>query len=286
MLRTARAKYAPAVALTSLIAVTASIAGVGPASAASVSTWDRVAQCESGGNWSINTGNGYYGGLQFSSGTWAAFGGTGYASQAHLATKQQQILIGEKVLAVQGEGAWPSCGPNAALGSDHADPYPQTPPTPATRNVQLDIVGGDGGMYSQFGNYQQGRFNGSWATVGGASLTKITSANVGDDLVHFYGVSGGRVYGRDHVPSENRWTSWAEIPGGATGVKDVAASTSGNNVVLSMVGGDGVLYTQYGNYDQGRFDAAWTKRNGVGLTSVTSVSGNSNTIRIYAVGGG
>ena len=74
--------------------------------------WDAVAMCESGGNWSINTGNGYYGGLQFSSSTWAGFGGTAYASRADLASKSQQIAVAERVLAAQGAGAWPTCGRN------------------------------------------------------------------------------------------------------------------------------------------------------------------------------
>ncbi|MGW3073849.1 transglycosylase family protein [Kitasatospora sp. NPDC001132] len=85
------------------------------ASAASVATWDAVAQCESGGNWAINTGNGFYGGLQFTSSTWAAFGGTAYAPQANLATKAQQIAVAEKVLASQGPGAWPVCSVKAGL---------------------------------------------------------------------------------------------------------------------------------------------------------------------------
>ncbi|GLW59431.1 transglycosylase family protein [Kitasatospora phosalacinea] len=85
------------------------------ASAADVSTWDKVAQCESTGNWSIDTGNGFYGGLQFTSSTWAAFGGTAYAPQANQATKAQQIEIAEKVLAVQGPGAWPVCSVQAGL---------------------------------------------------------------------------------------------------------------------------------------------------------------------------
>ncbi|MFE2412386.1 transglycosylase family protein [Kitasatospora sp. NPDC059408] len=85
------------------------------ASAAPVSTWDAVAQCESGGNWAINTGNGFYGGLQFTSSTWAAFGGTAYASQANQATKAQQISVAEKVLASQGPGAWPVCSVKAGL---------------------------------------------------------------------------------------------------------------------------------------------------------------------------
>ncbi|WP_327362556.1 transglycosylase family protein [Streptomyces sp. NBC_01296] len=92
------------------VAVAAPLMAAGSASAATSGEWDRVAQCESGGNWSINTGNGYYGGLQFSSSTWAAYGGKAYAAQANQASKSQQIAIAEKVLKGQGKGAWPSCG--------------------------------------------------------------------------------------------------------------------------------------------------------------------------------
>jgi uncharacterized protein YabE (DUF348 family) len=74
------------------------------------SRWDKIAQCEAGGNWAINTGNGYYGGLQFSASTWRAYGGTEYAPTANLATREQQIAIGQKVQAAQGWGAWPTCG--------------------------------------------------------------------------------------------------------------------------------------------------------------------------------
>ena len=76
------------------------------ASAASDSTWDNVASCESGNNWSTNTGNGYYGGLQFSQSTWDAYGGGQYAARADEASKSQQIAIAEKTLAGQGWGAW------------------------------------------------------------------------------------------------------------------------------------------------------------------------------------
>ena len=78
------------------------------------SVWDQIAQCESGGNWAINTGNGYYGGLQFSAGTWTAYGGGAYAPTANLASREEQIAIAEKVQAAQGWGAWPAC--TAALG--------------------------------------------------------------------------------------------------------------------------------------------------------------------------
>ncbi|WP_063747508.1 MULTISPECIES: transglycosylase family protein [Kitasatospora] len=98
----------------------------GSASAATVATWDKVAQCESSGNWSINTGNGFYGGLQFTASTWAEFGGTAYASRADLATKEQQIATAEKVLAVQGPGAWPVCSVQAGLTKGGAAPQVDT----------------------------------------------------------------------------------------------------------------------------------------------------------------
>jgi hypothetical protein len=81
-----------------------------PAPPAPTHDWDAVALCESGGNWSINTGNGFYGGLQFTPSTWLAFGGGAYAPRADLAARSQQIAIAEKVLDAQGPGAWPTCG--------------------------------------------------------------------------------------------------------------------------------------------------------------------------------
>ncbi|GAB2817969.1 hypothetical protein GCM10027091_56670 [Streptomyces daliensis] len=92
------------------------------AQAAPVETWNKVAACESGNKWDINTGNGYYGGLQFSQSTWRAYGGTAYAARADLATKSEQIAVAEKVLEGQGPGAWPTCGPRAGLSRGSADP--------------------------------------------------------------------------------------------------------------------------------------------------------------------
>jgi peptidoglycan hydrolase CwlO-like protein len=85
-------------------------APVSPAPSSPGHDWDAVALCESGGNWSINTGNGYYGGLQFSASTWAAHGGLTYAPRADLASRAEQIAVAENVLASQGAGAWPTCG--------------------------------------------------------------------------------------------------------------------------------------------------------------------------------
>ena len=90
------------------------------ASAATVDTWDRLANCESGGNWHINTGNGYYGGVQFSDGTWDAYGGERFASRADLATKAEQIVIAEKLLDAGGWGSWPACSSRLGLSSSDA----------------------------------------------------------------------------------------------------------------------------------------------------------------------
>ncbi|MFJ5552389.1 transglycosylase family protein [Streptomyces sp. NPDC093225] len=141
-----------------------------PAQAASVATWDKVAECEAGGNWSINTGNGYYGGLQFSLSTWKAFGGAQYAAYPHQATKQQQILIGEKVLAGQGQGAWPTCGARAGLGADHADPYPAVNTAPSTAGVYRSegsmfyVSDANGGLagYAGFGAAGDVPLTGDW----------------------------------------------------------------------------------------------------------------------------
>jgi nucleoid-associated protein YgaU len=105
------------------------IAGTTPAGAATT-VWDKLAQCESGGNWKINTGNGYYGGVQFSARTWKAYGGASYASRANLATRVEQIAIARRVLAGQGPRAWPVCGRRAGLTKSNgkADRYA----TPAT----------------------------------------------------------------------------------------------------------------------------------------------------------
>jgi resuscitation-promoting factor RpfA len=102
---------------TSLVGFTA----VSRAQAADEATWDRVAQCESGGNWSAETGNGYHGGLQFAPGTWRAHGGKGAAQHA---SKAEQIRVAEKVLRTQGPRAWPVCGRKAGLGRGTADPAP------------------------------------------------------------------------------------------------------------------------------------------------------------------
>jgi hypothetical protein len=101
-----------------LLAPLGLLAATGNSAAADGGVWDRIARCESGGNWHINTGNGYYGGLQFSASTWRAYGGGAYAATADRASKSQQIAVATKVQRAQGWGAWPTCSARAgASGS-------------------------------------------------------------------------------------------------------------------------------------------------------------------------
>jgi hypothetical protein len=123
------------IAFTGAVLGGGSIAMAGQAAAATDGEWDQVARCESGGNWGINTGNGYFGGVQFNAGTWASHGGGQYAPSAQLATRDQQIAVAERVLATQGRGAWPVCGSPLSGASPR-----EVLPTPAG----LDVPGLNG----------------------------------------------------------------------------------------------------------------------------------------------
>lgn len=124
------------------VALSASAANAAiPSATAPASTWDSLAQCESGGNWGINTGNGYSGGLQFSPSTWAAYGGTGSAANA---SREQQIAVAEKVQAGQGWGAWPACAAKLGLTGGAVAPQstslaPASVPAPTQATVQAPV---------------------------------------------------------------------------------------------------------------------------------------------------
>jgi cell wall-associated NlpC family hydrolase len=122
--------------VASVAGVTALTAGGASAHAASVSTWDKVAACESGGNWQINTGNGFYGGLQFTASTWLAYGGGKYADRADHATKSQQITVAERVLNGQGPRAWPVCSVRAGLTRGGPAPSVRVQSAPAQHRAQ------------------------------------------------------------------------------------------------------------------------------------------------------
>jgi resuscitation-promoting factor RpfA len=173
----ARALRRGAVVLGGAVAVSLGVLAA-PASAAAPNDWDAVAQCESGGNWAINTGNGYYGGLQFSQSTWAAYGGTGYASRADLATKAQQIAVAERTLDGQGPGAWPSCGraldPSAPeAGSALAAAAAPAPATESSGGATYTVQPGDTlGRIAQ----QQG-VAGGWQALYAANDDQLSSPN-------------------------------------------------------------------------------------------------------------
>ncbi|CCK62995.1 transglycosylase family protein [Mycobacterium canetti] len=127
------------IAFTGAVLGGGGIAMAAQATAATDGEWDQVARCESGGNWSINTGNGYLGGLQFTQSTWAAHGGGEFAPSAQLASREQQIAVGERVLATQGRGAWPVCG----RGLSNATPR-EVLPASAAMDAPLDAAAVNG----------------------------------------------------------------------------------------------------------------------------------------------
>ncbi|WP_214370477.1 transglycosylase family protein [Pseudonocardia sp. H11422] len=148
-------------AVTGAVAVGAPLAVAGTANAAPDSAWDRLAQCESGGRWNINTGNGYSGGLQFNPTTWKAFGGNG---SAHNASREQQIAVAERVLAAQGWGAWPSCSSKMGLRGHDASPgrsIRASAPAPATTSAPAAPAQGGKG----------------YTVRSGDTLSKIAAAN-------------------------------------------------------------------------------------------------------------
>ncbi|MFF3613451.1 transglycosylase family protein [Streptomyces sp. NPDC002580] len=137
-----RPRQAPALIVAAGVAGSAiaiPLLAASSASAADGNTWDRVAQCESGGAWSSDSENGYYGGLQLSQDDWEAHGGLEYAPQADQASRSQQIAVAERLLDDRGLAAWPTCGPLSGLGTSSGD-------------VQVDTgVEGDAG--SESGGY-------------------------------------------------------------------------------------------------------------------------------------
>jgi hypothetical protein len=130
---TRKGRTTAALAGAALLAPLGLLAATGNAAAADDGVWDRIAQCESGGNWHINTGNGYYGGLQFSAGTWRAYGGTAYAPTADQASRGAQIAVATKVQHAQGWGAWPVC--SARAGATGAAPAADASGTAAKSGV-------------------------------------------------------------------------------------------------------------------------------------------------------
>ncbi|MEU6118282.1 transglycosylase family protein [Streptomyces sp. NPDC047117] len=170
-----------ALAGAALVAPLALLAAAPGASAADGGVWDRIAACESGGNWQINTGNGFYGGLQFTASTWRAFGGHKYAPSAHQAGRAQQIAVASKVQAVQGWGAWPVCSARAnasgsapSAGGEVA--ASRKSETRAVRDSRADRGSSRGGKNGSY-KVRQGDTLASIAAARGVSWRSLYAAN-------------------------------------------------------------------------------------------------------------
>ncbi|MDG3011437.1 LysM peptidoglycan-binding domain-containing protein [Rhodococcus sp. D2-41] len=168
-----------AVAATAALAAIPMVLTTGTANAAE-HNWDGVANCESSGNWSTNTGNGFYGGLQFTQSTWNAYGGSGNAANA---SKAEQIRVAENVLNGQGVGAWPVCGQYLTSGvtSDVAEPAPQTPiqqvASQVAESAPVQAVGGSTYVV------QLGDTLSQIAAAHGVSLANLASQVQNADLI-------------------------------------------------------------------------------------------------------
>src|SRR3954469_12590527 len=174
-----RSRTSPGRSLLRLAVVGAVATGVplalaGTASAAPESAWDKLAQCESGGNWKINSGNGYYGGIQFNATTWRAFGGSG---MPHQASKSEQIAVAERTLAAQGWNAWPACSRKMGLHGIAAEPGKKAAPAAkkasAPAKSSAKSSGRSGGSYV----VKRGDTLSKIAKVHGTSVKALVSAN-------------------------------------------------------------------------------------------------------------
>ncbi|MFC0678076.1 transglycosylase family protein [Lysobacter korlensis] len=160
------------------------VAGVGltavPANAASAATWDAIAQCESSGNWHIDTGNGYYGGLQFLPATWKAFGGKGNPAKA---SKAQQIAVAERVLKVQGWNAWPTCsarlglsGKSGSIASPSAKKAPKAAPKASAQRPSATYTVRSGDTMSKIAAKLGVR--GGWKKLAAANSATVRNPNL------------------------------------------------------------------------------------------------------------
>ena len=149
-------------AVVGAVAAGAPLVLAGTASAAPESAWDKLAQCESGGDWNINTGNGYYGGIQFNASTWKAYGGRG---MPHQASKAEQIAVAERTLAAQGWNAWPACSRKMGLHGTAAEPGKKA--APAAKKASAP---------AKSSAKSSGRSGGSYVVKRGDTLSKIAKA--------------------------------------------------------------------------------------------------------------
>ncbi|WP_188269452.1 MULTISPECIES: transglycosylase family protein [unclassified Streptomyces] len=293
MSRTARTPLLAGLAAASLVSLGLVTVATVTAGAASVATWDRVAQCESTGNWSINTGNGYYGGLQISLYNWRYYGGLNYAARPDLATKKQQILIAEKILADQGARAW-SCSPGTGLATDHANPYPDPTPTPAPApswKTQILVNGGGAIFHATRG--ASGTWSG-FADIGAqagniGSVGSVADAGINGDT-HVVAVGGnGHVYHAVRF-ADGQWGAFGDVnsqAGALDSVTKVSAVSIGSELNVLAVANGRVFHSV--RHTDGTWSAFGDVESQAGslpaaVTSVSEASVNGR-LQVVAVAG-
>ncbi|MCX4477457.1 LysM peptidoglycan-binding domain-containing protein [Streptomyces cellulosae] len=180
-----RPRQAPALLVAAGVtgsAIAIPLLGAGAANAADGDTWDRVAECESGGSWSQNTGNGYYGGLQLTQDDWENYGGLEFAPSADAASRNQQITVAERILADQGVGKWRACGLLTGLNQDTASP--NVDPGVPTDDDRDDSLLGLGGTSTSSGSSDSGDSSASpspSATSGSSGSSGKATSDAGAD---------------------------------------------------------------------------------------------------------
>ncbi|MER7868727.1 transglycosylase family protein [Streptomyces cellulosae] len=180
-----RPRQAPALLVAAGVtgsAIAIPLLGAGAANAADGDTWDRVAECESGGSWSQNTGNGYYGGLQLTQDDWENYGGLEFAPSADAASRNQQITVAERILADQGVGKWRACGLLTGLNQDTASP--NVDPGVPTDDDRDDSLLGLGGTGTSSGSADSGDSSASpspSATSGSSGSSGKATSDAGAD---------------------------------------------------------------------------------------------------------
>lgn len=176
--RTSKGRSLLRLAVVGAVVTGAPLALAGTATAAPQTAWDKLAQCESGGNWKAATGNGYYGGIQFNATTWRAFGGSG---MPHQASKAQQIAVAERTLAAQGWNAWPACSRKMGLRGHSPDLSGNSAPTARKLSVPTKAAAKATSKASSGGGYtvKRGDTLGKIAAAHGKSWKALYDANRG-----------------------------------------------------------------------------------------------------------
>ncbi|MEO3976264.1 transglycosylase family protein [Streptomyces sp. CAU 1734] len=259
-------------------AIAIPLLGAGSASAVESSTWDRIAECESGGSWSADTGNGYYGGLQLSQAAWEAHGGTEYASRADLASRSQQIIVAEKVLAAQGVKAWASCAGIAGLtdgapagngtgstGTDAAKPdkapaagkpksapkpaaEPKSAETPAGRSTAAEPSAGTPKGAGPGAGTSAGKHRGEPATESPASGPEKSAAPTGTGEPKSDGTAG---------PGPARGSEPGHVSRGDSGGRSPVADTAAGEKKVEVVKGVDGADAEPGTYTVRPGDSLW-----------------------------